>query len=165
MNDKKEHRRLRLIELLQMTYKGARGHQTQAAMRIGCDQNYLSRLLSPPDRKGHKNIGEEYQDRIEDGFNLQPGWLDMPLGTPIISRQSKAAIPATYGPEAQGQATTIVSDVKPEPKNQELETAIKTLRALDHDSQMQVIGMIRLLHHSTRTTEASAGLHPPAQAA
>lgn len=164
MNEKREHRRLRLIELLQMTYNGARGYQTKAATRIGCDQNYLSRLLSPPDRSGHKNIGEEYRDRIEAGFELQPGWLDMPLGTEVIPRNTKTLAASKYVIE-NTQPHPAAREPMPATKDQDLENAIETLRSLNRDCQLQVIGMIRLLQHNARPTESSAGLRPPAQAA
>lgn len=148
-----------------MTYKGARGYQKQAALRIGCDQNYLSRLLSQPDRSGHKNIGEQYQDRIEDGFNLQAGWLDMPLGTPIIQRQGNASKGATYRIPTPSKVAHQVQEPTPWPAESELELAIKKLRGLDRDSQMKVIGVIEMLHNNIHPPHSSAGLHPPAQAA
>lgn len=86
MDTKKHHRRQRLIELLDMTYRGAWGHRARASKLIGCEPSYLSRILGDPNKGGYRYIGEELQQTIEIAFNLADGWLDMPIGTPLISR-------------------------------------------------------------------------------
>ena len=87
MDDIKEHRRQRLKELLQSTYGGTHGAQVLASERIGCEKAYLTRILSEPEKSGHRKIGEDFQHKIEAGFGLPNGWLDQPLGTPIPTRQ------------------------------------------------------------------------------
>lgn len=87
MDDIKEHRRQRLKELLQSTYGGTHGAQVLASERIGCEKAYLTRILSEPEKSGHRKIGEDFQHKIEAGFGLPNGWLDQPLGTPIPHKQ------------------------------------------------------------------------------
>jgi hypothetical protein len=168
MDAKREHRRQRLLELLQMTYKGVRGGQADAAARIDCDPNYLSRLLSEPGRNGHKNIGEETQDRIEAAFNLVPGWLDLPLGTPVLRKEMYV-----MGVGMHDNATSINSVSEPMPAPvvletrrrrplPELEVAIDQLRHLPHDQQQQIVGMIKLMH-AQHESKDRAGLPIPAQ--
>lgn len=89
MDDIKEHRRQRLKELLHYTYGGAHGAQVIAAERIGCEKAYLTRILSEPEKSGHRKIGEDFQHKIETAFNLPAGWLDQPLGTPVTSASMK----------------------------------------------------------------------------
>ncbi len=43
----------------------------QAASDVGVSANYLSQL------KGGKNIGHVIARRLEYGFGLEPGWLDL----------------------------------------------------------------------------------------
>ena len=167
MDAKREHRRQRLLELLQMTYQGVRGGRADAAARIGCDPNYLSRLLSEPGRNGHKNIGEETQDKIEDAFNLVPGWLDLPLGTPLLCKKINTL---GLGTDIISAPNNHVLEPMPEPvvlqtrrhrPVSELETAIDQLRHLPHDAQQQIIGMIKLMQAKTEDQQR-AGLPIPA---
>lgn len=96
MDDIKEHRRQRLKELLQFTYGGVHGAQALAADRIGCEKPYMTRILSDPNKSGHRKIGGDFQHKIETAFGLPIGWLDQPTGTP--------APLGKYGAEQQVQS-------------------------------------------------------------
>ena len=152
MDYKKEHRRRRLLELLELYYHGVRGHQSRAAERIEVDRNYLTRVLSSPEKSGHKNIGEDLQDRIEAAYNLPPGWLDLPLGTPIMEANNTS--------QHKIQAPTPTYQ-KP---NSKLETAITLLRNMSVADQEDVIWYIQCVSQKTATRTDSAGLPVPAPA-
>lgn len=96
MEDKFEHRRQRLIELIQEKFLRKRGAQAEAARVIGCSDNYLSRLLTEHP-KHRKNIAEDFQEKIEVAFNLEKGWLDKPMGYPVTSVPIETLTP-TYPP-------------------------------------------------------------------
>jgi hypothetical protein len=49
------------------------GGITEIARKISKDPNYVSRMLSSPEKKGAKNIGEDSVDALNDAF---PGWLE-----------------------------------------------------------------------------------------
>lgn len=167
MDAKREHRRQRLLELLQMTYQGVRGGHADAAARIDCEPSYLSRLLSEPGRNGHKNIGEDYQDKIEAAFDLVPGWLDLPIGTPLLRRGMKP--PAlewdnNLSPPTQAMEpmpAPVVLETRRRRPLSELEVAINQLRHLPHDEQQQIIGMIKLMYAKAENQQR-AGLPIPA---
>lgn len=108
MDDIKEHRRQRLKELLQFTYGGAHGAQVLAAERIGCEKAYLTRILSEPEKAGHRKIGEDFQHRIETAFDLPIGWLDQPFGTPVPIKQYGAAPQAQPALASEQQAGYVV---------------------------------------------------------
>lgn len=73
--DKKEHWRLRLIELI--------GHlqvsQREVADKTGLDPTYVSRLLYGPTKTGRKNLGLESMAAIKAAYSLSAGWFDLPL--------------------------------------------------------------------------------------
>ncbi|GIB55247.1 hypothetical protein VCSRO188_0025 [Vibrio cholerae] len=52
------------------------GNQTQLANRLGRQQSYVSRMLSSPDKRGHRKIADDMVDVITNAFNLPQGWLD-----------------------------------------------------------------------------------------
>lgn len=79
--DKYERRRLRLIELKDLLCEKK---QAMLAEKIGRDANYVSRMLYAEGKPGRKRIAEDMRDHIEKSFRLAPGWLDMPLKTPIL---------------------------------------------------------------------------------
>jgi hypothetical protein len=96
MPDKFEHRRQRLIELLEEKFQRRRGAQAEAARVIGCSDNYLSRLLTEQ-TKHRKNIAEDFKEKIEEAFKLEKGWLDKPLGYPVTHAPMETW-PPTYPP-------------------------------------------------------------------
>lgn len=71
--DKYERRRLNLIRLRDERC-GAKA--ATVAKIIGCSASYASRMLSEPDKAGHKKIADDMVDAIESGFELPRGWLD-----------------------------------------------------------------------------------------
>lgn len=97
MQDKFEHRRQRLIELLEEKFQRKRGAQAEAARVIGCSDNYLSRLLTEQ-TKHRKNIAEDFQEKIEEAFKLEKGWLDKPMGYPVTNVPIESFTP-TYPPK------------------------------------------------------------------
>lgn len=88
-HSKREHRRTRLIELLDALYGGVRGSRSEAAKRIGCELSYLSRILGNRTGTENRGMGEDFRVKIEEAFGLVHGWLDMPVGTPIIHTKPK----------------------------------------------------------------------------
>ena len=67
--NKYEQRRQALIVLRQRLEPGAVGKIAEA---IGKDASYISRMLSNPDKSGHKRITEDFVDLLDVAF---PGWL------------------------------------------------------------------------------------------
>lgn len=151
MDSKREHRRLRYIELLDAVHGEKRGRQVEAARKISREPNYISRLIS-----GGKAIGEELQDVIEDQYNLTKGWLDLPLGTAVATSSSYSATQpepaskATESPPAWGNTI-------PLPKSG-LERAIAALRRLPPAAQEEAIGLIFHVQERYRQQNTSAGL-------
>jgi hypothetical protein len=69
--DLNEIRRRNLRALMDRTYgRNARGAQSRMAEALGKPQNYLSRCLYEPEKKGAKNIGEDFAREIERAFKL-----------------------------------------------------------------------------------------------
>ncbi|GHZ87287.1 LexA family transcriptional regulator [Vibrio cholerae] len=71
--DKYEIRRQNLKKL-KATY--CNDNQTELARRIGRQQSYVSRMLSLPDKPGHRKIADDMVDVITSAFNLPVTWLD-----------------------------------------------------------------------------------------
>jgi hypothetical protein len=153
MDEKKEHRRKRLLELLEMTYGSTRGSRSKAANRIGCDKNYLSRALSEPCRAGHKNIGEDFKEKIELGFGLQSGWLDLPLGTPT---NNSSTIKQTH-PEAH-KATESDETTK----SYQIAKTLKLLQSMDAMAVDEALGLVQHVFDKYNLRTNSAGLLVPA---
>lgn len=77
--DLREIRRRNLKRLMDREFGlGARGAQSRLAERLGKPQNFLSRCLFDPDKKGAKNIGEDFAREIEDAFKLDRYAMDSP---------------------------------------------------------------------------------------
>lgn len=155
MDQKREHRRLRFIELLQLVYKGERGGQARAAQRIGCNANYVTRLLSDPDKKGHKRIGEETQEDIETAFGLCRGWLDMPLGTPLDASQRYEAQTVREFRVEEKRIPYRDIDVK-------LESEFEKLRLLGDEAKTEAISFLQYLLVKYESQAIRAGIHLPA---
>jgi hypothetical protein len=68
--DKYEVRRTKLLALINQMGRGGRVRVSQA---IGKSPDYISRMLYPKDKAGHKGIGEDSVELIEKAF---PGWLN-----------------------------------------------------------------------------------------
>jgi hypothetical protein len=71
--DRYEKRRLMLKAA---TDEYGRGGIAKVAKLCDIDPSYLSRLLYPQDKKGHKRIGEDVQEKLERGLGKPAGWLD-----------------------------------------------------------------------------------------
>lgn len=84
--DKFELRRLRTQELIDSRLFN--GVHAAFATAIGKEPSYVSRMLYVPPKKGFKRIAEEMRTHIEASCGIAPGWLDMPLGTPVTATQA-----------------------------------------------------------------------------
>ncbi len=49
------------------------GSQSAVARKLDTDPSYLSQIMS---KKGRRNVGEALARRIEERFNMEPGWMD-----------------------------------------------------------------------------------------
>jgi len=78
--DKFEQRRLALIALVKSF---GRGGSRIVAEAIGRQPSYISRLISTPDKDGHRKIKDEIFDALTSAF---PGWLADPNSSSILSR-------------------------------------------------------------------------------
>lgn len=72
--DKFEIRRINLRKLRDERFQGKNSKFSEF---LGMDPSYLSRLLSDPEKNGHKRIGEDTRDLVEQKCGLQRGWLDV----------------------------------------------------------------------------------------
>lgn len=68
-----ERRRLRLIEIRDLTCKGS---VALLAQKLGKSESYVGRMLWPEGRTGRKNIGEVMAAHIEQELGLPEGFLD-----------------------------------------------------------------------------------------
>lgn len=93
-----EHRRQRLLELLDTPPFAGRGGQAKLAKIAGKDSSYVSRLTWEATRKGSKKMGEELVEAIEDGCDIK-GWFDADTGT---SREQLRAQASSAGRPAAG---------------------------------------------------------------
>lgn len=71
--DKYEHRRQRLIDLLDDPSFGSKGKQAELSRRTGIDASYISRLLYPEGKKGRKRMAEDTIEVLEKGCGLPKG--------------------------------------------------------------------------------------------
>lgn len=83
LDERKENRRQRLIQLMNDQFMGK---QALLAERAGITPNLISRYV-----RGVKGIGEEMRDKIEDSCRQPRGWLDAPATTDIPSDAMKLA--------------------------------------------------------------------------
>jgi len=92
--DKYEVRRTKLLALINQMGRGGRVRVSQA---IGKSPDYISRMLYPKDKAGHKGIGEDSVELIEKAF---PGWLGTGDSLPVGAREptSEYRVPATAWP-------------------------------------------------------------------
>lgn len=82
--DKYEFRRTKLLALITQMGRGGRVRVSQA---IGKSPDYISRMLYPKDKAGHKGIGEDSVELIEKAF---PGWLGTTVALPFQAREPSA---------------------------------------------------------------------------
>ncbi|WP_228005940.1 LexA family transcriptional regulator [Xenorhabdus sp. BG5] len=70
-----ETRRMKLLELVS-------GYETQEefSRAIGKDKSYVSRMLYPPNKAGHKRIGDKMVQAIQKALDLPQGWMDGVIG-------------------------------------------------------------------------------------
>lgn len=76
--DISEIRRENLRAVMLAQFGPERGAQKRIAETLGCQPDYISRCLTPPNRKHHKNIGEELARDWEDKLGLERYQLDDP---------------------------------------------------------------------------------------
>lgn len=75
--DIRDIRRQNLNTLLEREFAGVRGAQSRMAEKLNKPQNFISRCLASPERKGAKTIGEDFAREIETAFGLQRYALDI----------------------------------------------------------------------------------------
>lgn len=79
--DIRDVRRHNLKKLMDTKYGvGARGAQSRLAEKLKKPQNFISRCLFDPEKKGAKTIGEDFAREIEAEFELPRYALDAPIG-------------------------------------------------------------------------------------
>lgn len=97
--DLNEIRRRNLRALMDRTYgRNTRGAQSRMAEALGKPQNYLSRCLYEPDKKGAKNIGEDFAREIERAFKLEQYAMDA-VNFGAIADEAKSNVGLTPQPE------------------------------------------------------------------
>ena len=100
--DMNEHRRLRILELR----KWACGDVTaRMAEKIRRTDSYVSRMLYEEGKEGKKRVGIKMINLLEDAFNLCSGWLDLPLGTPIMATSTDGFSPPHVAEPTNGVRT------------------------------------------------------------
>jgi hypothetical protein len=87
--DKYELRRTKLLALINQMGRGGRVRLSQA---IGKSPDYISRMLYPKSKAGHKGIGEDSVELIEKAF---PGWLGTNEALPLQARKPSAEYKVT----------------------------------------------------------------------
>jgi hypothetical protein len=87
--DKYELRRTKLLALINQMGRGGRVRLSQA---IGKSPDYISRMLYPKGKAGHKGIGEDSVELIEKAF---PGWLGTNEALPVQAREPSAEYKVT----------------------------------------------------------------------
>lgn len=70
-----EARRLRLLQAGHERYEHW-GMQSNLCKLLGCSQNYVSRILSNPNKPSYKRIGEELARHAEEKLDKPIYWLD-----------------------------------------------------------------------------------------
>lgn len=68
---------IRRANLLRLKREFCGNSQTELARRIGRQQSYVSRMLSSPEKPGHRKIADDMVDIITTAFNLPVTWLDV----------------------------------------------------------------------------------------
>ncbi|ELJ8527290.1 LexA family transcriptional regulator [Vibrio cholerae] len=67
---------IRRKNLLRIKTEYCHGSQKDLATRLGRTSSYVSRMLSEPDKSGHRRIADDMVDVITRAFNLPSTWLD-----------------------------------------------------------------------------------------
>ncbi|MBP0047675.1 S24 family peptidase [Marinobacterium sp. AK62] len=101
----REIRRTNLKKLMDHLFGSERGAQTRLADALGRSQNYISRCLADPSKKGAKAIGEDLAREIEDAFSLERYALD---STSFSADRTKAL--TTWSIEAKKDSNVIAAD-------------------------------------------------------
>ena len=73
--DKFEHRRLKLISLMD---EHCNGKPAELAQRLKSSDSYVLRMLYPEGKEGRKRIGEQWADKIALEFNIERSLLELP---------------------------------------------------------------------------------------
>jgi hypothetical protein len=82
--DKFEHRRLKLIALMN---EQCNGNKAELAKKLKCSDSYAARMLYPEGKAGKKRIGEDWADRIAEAFNLDRSALELPMAEGTLHRE------------------------------------------------------------------------------
>ncbi len=117
--DKYEVRRTKLLELINKMGRGGRVRVSQA---IGKSPDYISRMLYPKDKAGHKGIGEDSVELIEKAF---PGWLGNIEPNPLEVRESTGEYKVLRNDWPFKTITHVEWNAIPEPVREMLERQIK----------------------------------------
>lgn len=117
--DKYEFRRTKLLALINQMGRGGRVRVSQA---VGKSPDYISRMLYPKDKAGHKGIGEDSVELIEKAF---PGWMGTNEALPLKAREPSAK----YEVPTKAWPFNTISEAEwaeiPEPVREMLERQIK----------------------------------------
>lgn len=95
-----DRRQARVRELIRERFDG---NQTKFAEAVGCEQNYISRVLSNGEHR--KNIGEQMARRIEKSLRLPALWLDADGGKAQVSERV-----TFYGMEISKEAVLLARE-------------------------------------------------------
>lgn len=94
----KEHRRARLIELVEYRREHQGMSKAEFAAKASMEPTYLSRLLSDPDKKQHRAIELTAMSKIIEGHELSSNWFNLPMGSELEpANDRKAALAKVYG--------------------------------------------------------------------
>ena len=94
----KEHRRARLVELVEYRRKHQGMLKTAFAVKADMEPTYLSRLLSDPSKKQHRAIELTAMAKIIKGHELSSNWFNLPLGSELEpATGQQAALAKIYG--------------------------------------------------------------------
>ena len=89
------HRKARLKELMESACHGScreLAEHTAMVLGKGISENYVSKMLWPPDKPQSKPIGDKKQLELEKAFGLERGWFDRPLGYAVPNSASKDVV-------------------------------------------------------------------------
>lgn len=122
--DKYEFRRTKLLELIN---KMGRGGRVRVSEAIGKSPDYISRMLYPKDKAGHKGIGEDSVELIERAF---PGWLGNIETSFLEARESNGEYKVFRNDWPFKTITHSEWNAIPEPVREMLERQIKAVLPL-----------------------------------
>jgi len=149
--DKFDVRRLNFLELLRLKCDNK---PARFANITDMDPSYVTRMKYAQTKKGHKKIGDETLELIQDKFNIAPGLMDTVDGIRDLFDPKQAALGL---PQPKSPVKTKL--ILPEGDEYDFQVS-KLYKELSPDMREAVLSLIQSIHSESSTTGTTSKPFP-----